>query len=54
VRLDVLDGDPGRRSLAHLWVGSKAPWYAVADGLPAFAREPDAHAEESEARLGKR
>jgi hypothetical protein len=27
VRLGVLDGDPGARPAAHVWVGSKAPWF---------------------------
>ena len=45
VRLGVLDGDPERRSLAHFWVSSKAPWFEISDGLPQFpagAEEPGA------------
>lgn len=40
IRLGLLDGDPGRRSLAHCWVGEKAPWFEVTDGLPVFEGEP--------------
>jgi hypothetical protein len=36
LRLGLLDGDPGRRPLAHVWVGSKAPWYEITDSLPRF------------------
>lgn len=36
VRLGTLDSDPERRPLAHVWVGSKAPWYAIEDSLPQF------------------
>ena len=34
IRLGVVDGDPGRRPLAHIWVGEKAPWYEITDALP--------------------
>jgi len=34
IRLGLLDSDPGRRPVAHIWVGEKAPWDDVADGLP--------------------
>ncbi|HSJ98269.1 MAG TPA: GFA family protein [Myxococcota bacterium] len=36
LRLGLLDGDPGRRPAAHVWVGSKAPWYEITDALPQF------------------
>lgn len=36
LRLGLLDGDPGRRPAAHVWVGSKAPWYEISDALPRF------------------
>jgi hypothetical protein len=29
-----LDDDPGAREEIHIFVGSKAPWYAIADDLP--------------------
>ena len=46
VRLGILDDDPGRRALAHFWVGNKAPWYDVTDGLPQFTFGTDEHADE--------
>ena len=36
IRLGTLDGDPGRRPLAHFWVGSKATWHEITDGLEQF------------------
>jgi hypothetical protein len=30
----TLEGDPGMRPTAHLFVGSKAPWYTISDSLP--------------------
>ncbi len=35
-----LDGDPGVRPLAHIFVGSKAPWFEIADPLPRFDAYP--------------
>lgn len=29
-----LEGDPGIRPQGHIFVGSKAPWYAITDSLP--------------------
>lgn len=40
VRLGTLDQDPGRRSLAHVWVSSKAPWFEIGDALPQFPEGP--------------
>ena len=40
IRLGTLDGEPGRRSLAHCWVSSKAPWFAITDALPQFPEGP--------------
>ncbi len=40
VRLGLLDGDPGRRGLAHCWVASKAPWFEITDQLPQFDAAP--------------
>ena len=34
IRLGTLDQDPGVRPLLHVWVGSKAPWFTITDGLP--------------------
>jgi hypothetical protein len=37
LRLGLLDGDPGRRSVAHAFVGSKAEWFELPDdGLPRY------------------
>jgi len=35
--LGTLDGDPGVRPSAHVWVGSKAPWWEITDALPQHA-----------------
>jgi hypothetical protein len=35
-----LDEDPGVRPLAHIFVGSKAPWYELFDALPRFDAWP--------------
>lgn len=29
-----LDGEPGLRPTEHIFVGSKAPWHDITDGLP--------------------
>ncbi|MDX1650181.1 MAG: GFA family protein, partial [Myxococcota bacterium] len=52
LRLGMLEDDPGRRPLAHFWVGEKAPWYAIADDLPQFARGPADHEAEIAERFG--
>jgi hypothetical protein len=36
-----LDGDPGIRPSAHIFVASKAPWYEITDDLPQFDTDPD-------------
>lgn len=35
-----LDSDPGMRPMAHIFVGSKAPWFEIADALPQFPEAP--------------
>jgi hypothetical protein len=35
-----LDADPGVRPVAHIFAGSKAPWFEIEDGLPAFEAYP--------------
>jgi hypothetical protein len=40
--LGNLDGDPGLRPFGHIFVGSKAPWYEIADALPQFETLPSA------------
>lgn len=37
-----LDGDPGIRSLMHIYVGSKANWYDITDDLPQHLEGPPA------------
>lgn len=34
LRLGLLDQDPDRRPVAHVFVGEKAPWFAITDDLP--------------------
>ena len=34
VTLGTLDGAPSLAPTAHIFVGSKAPWFTIADGLP--------------------
>jgi hypothetical protein len=39
-----LDDDPGVRPLAHIFVGSKAPWLEIRDDLPRFDEFPEGFA----------
>jgi len=34
VRLGCIEGDPGIRPSRHIFVGSRAPWLEITDGLP--------------------
>ena len=38
--LGSLDDDPGVAPLCHVFVGSKAPWHEITDGLPRFEALP--------------
>jgi hypothetical protein len=40
LRLGLLEGDPGRRPLAHFHTGSQAPWYEIHDDLPRHPAGP--------------
>ncbi len=40
VPVGPLDDDPGARPLAHIFVGSKAPWFEIADDVPRFDAYP--------------
>lgn len=40
VPMGSLDDDPAMRPQAHMFVGSKAPWYDIADDLPQHAEYP--------------
>jgi hypothetical protein len=37
VPMGALDDDPRARPSAHIFVGSKAPWFEIADSLPQYA-----------------
>jgi hypothetical protein len=37
---ETVDGDPGVRRDEHIFVGSKASWYGIADALPQFEEWP--------------
>jgi hypothetical protein len=41
--LGILDDDPGSRPTCHVFVGSKAPWYEIADALPQHQFYPPGH-----------
>ena len=36
VTLGTLVDEPGIRPTAHIFVGSKAPWFTITDGLPQY------------------
>ena len=38
--LGGLEQDPGTRPQANIFVGSKAPWYEITDGLPQYDEWP--------------
>ncbi|KRA56347.1 aldehyde-activating protein [Caulobacter sp. Root655] len=40
VTLGTLNDTPSIRPAAHIFVGSKAPWHTLCDGLPQFAELP--------------
>lgn len=40
VALGAIAGDPVARPEVHIFVGSKAPWHEVTDGLPQFEEWP--------------
>ena len=40
VAVGTVDGDPGARPREHIFVGSKAPWYEIADALPQHEQWP--------------
>ena len=40
VTLGTVDGDPGVRPQAHIFVASKAPWDEIHDDLPCFDEYP--------------
>ena len=40
LRLGLVNEDPERRALAHYWVESKAPWFAITDAAAQFDEYP--------------
>ncbi len=42
--LGGLEQDPGSRPEANIFVGSKAPWYTICDGLPQYTNRPESDA----------
>ena len=36
ITLGTIEGDPGLRPESHIFVGSRAKWYEIADDLPQF------------------
>jgi hypothetical protein len=36
----TLDTDPGIRPIAHIYVGSKAPWFEITGDVPQYAEMP--------------
>jgi hypothetical protein len=44
VSLGVLSGIPNRLPDHHIYVGSKAPWFEITDGLPQYEELPDSGA----------
>jgi hypothetical protein len=41
VRMRILIDDPSIRPTFHIFVGSKAPWETICDGLAQFVGLPD-------------
>jgi hypothetical protein len=41
VAMGTLEGDPGIRASAHIFVGSKAAWFEITDLLPQFEQFPE-------------
>jgi len=40
VTLGTVNGDPGITLSRHIWVGSKAPWETLPEGVPCFEEGP--------------
>lgn len=40
IRLGILNEKPSQRPMFHIFVGSKAPWTEINDGLPQFVGLP--------------
>ncbi len=44
VFLGSMEGDPGIRPMAHIFVGSKAPWFEISDAIVQHAEGPPSFA----------
>ncbi len=40
--MSAIDGDPDRPEGYHIYVGSKAPWHEITDGLKQYEEDSDA------------
>ena len=40
IRLGVVNEEPSLKPQAHVFVGSKVPWYQITDDLPQFETIP--------------
>ena len=40
ITLGTVEGDPGIKPAAHIFVGSKASWHEISDDLPQFDERP--------------
>jgi hypothetical protein len=40
VPLGSLDSDPGMRTIAHVFTGSKAPWFEITESTPQYVETP--------------
>ena len=45
IALGALDDEPAVRPRQHIFVGSRAPWYEIADELPQFTADAAGHSE---------
>jgi len=48
IPMGSLDDDPGHAPDAHIFVGSKAPWFRITDSLPQHTTQIDLDAEAKE------
>lgn len=54
IRFGLLDSDPGRRAIGHVWVSEKAAWYEISDDLPQAQRGADELEAQAKAALAAR
>jgi hypothetical protein len=51
--LGTLDGDPQVRPSAHIFVGSKAPWFEITDALPQFSEGDEGELSSQALQMGR-